>query len=65
MAISNLSLAAGAALLGPLKDLFDWEFVILSYVVFAGIMLVLIRFINFEKHQKRVDGLELKYVEND
>jgi PAT family beta-lactamase induction signal transducer AmpG len=65
MAISNLGLAAGAALLGPLKDLFNWEYVILSYTVFAGVMLVLIRFINFEKHQKRVDQLEEKYLEQN
>jgi PAT family beta-lactamase induction signal transducer AmpG len=64
MAISNLGLAAGAALLGPLKDLFDWEFVILSYIAFAGVMLVLIKFINFEKHQKRVDYLELRYLDD-
>ncbi len=62
MAISNLGLAAGAALLGPLKDLFSWEYVILSYIVFAGVMLVLIRFINFEKHQLRVEELELKHL---
>ncbi len=65
MAISNLGLAAGAALLGPLKDLFNWEYVILCYVVFAVAMLVLIRFINFEKHQKRVEDLEFKYMERN
>lgn len=65
MAISNLGLAAGAALLGPLKDLFvNWEYVILCYIVFAGVMLVLIRFINFEKHQQRVDELEINYLES-
>jgi PAT family beta-lactamase induction signal transducer AmpG len=63
MAISNLGLAAGAALMGPLKGFLNWEFVILSYMVFAGVMLVLIRFINFEKHQVRVDELEVKYLE--
>jgi uncharacterized membrane protein YcgQ (UPF0703/DUF1980 family) len=54
-------LAAGAALMGQLKEFLNWNFVILSYIVFAGVMLVLIRFINFEKHQKRVDELEIKY----
>lgn len=63
MAISNLGLAAGAALLGPLKDLFNWEYVILCYIVFAGIMLAAIRFINFEKHQKRVEDLETKHLD--
>ncbi len=63
MAISNLGLAAGAAIMGQLKGIFDWEYVILAYIVFAFVMLVLIRFINFEKHQKRVDDLELQYLE--
>jgi PAT family beta-lactamase induction signal transducer AmpG len=63
MAISNLGLAAGAALMGPLKGFLNWEYVILSYIVFAGVMLVLIRFIHFEKHHKRVDELELQYLE--
>ena len=61
MAISNLGLAAGAAVMGQLKGFLDWEYVILIYVLFAVVMLVLIRFINFEKHQKRVDELELQY----
>ncbi len=63
MAISNLGLALGAALLGPLKEFFNWEYVILSYVIFAAVMLVLIRFVNFENHQKRIDELEIKYLE--
>ena len=63
MAISNLGLAAGAAVMGQLKGFLDWEYVILIYVLFAFVMLVLIRFINFEKHQERVDELELQYQE--
>lgn len=63
MAISNLGLAAGAALMGQLKGFLNWEYVILSYILFAGVILVLIRFINFEKHQRRVNELEVKYVE--
>jgi PAT family beta-lactamase induction signal transducer AmpG len=62
MAISNLGLAAGAALLGPLKGFFNWEYVILAYIIFAVVMLVLIRFINFEKHQGRVDELDSKFL---
>ena len=63
MAISNLGLAAGAALMGQLKGFLDWQFVILAYVLFASIMLVLIRFINFEKHQLSVYELEVKHLE--
>lgn len=63
MAISNLGLSAGAAIMGQLRELFEWEYVILAYTFFAFIMLVLIRFINFEKHQKRVDEFELNHIE--
>ena len=65
MAISNLGLAAGAALMGQLKGFLDWQFVLLFYLLFAGVMLVLIRFINFEKHQRRVDELEVKYIDQN
>lgn len=64
MAVSNLGLAGGAAIMGQLKGFLSWEYTILIYVVFAVIMLVLIRFINFDKHQKRVDELEIKFANN-
>jgi len=63
MAISNLGLAAGAAIMGQLKGFLDWEYVILVYIIFALVMLALMKFIRFEKHDKRVDELELKYNE--
>jgi PAT family beta-lactamase induction signal transducer AmpG len=63
MAISNLGLAAGAAIMGQLKELFNWEYVILSYIIFVFVMLVLMKFIYFENHEKRVDELELKFNE--
>lgn len=63
MAISNLGLATGAAIMGQLKGMLDWEYVILAYIIFALVMLLLMKFIHFENHQKRVDELELKYNE--
>ncbi len=65
MAVSNLGLAAGAAIMGQLKGFLDWEYVILGYIFFAATMLILMRFINFEKHQKRVDELEHRYNETN
>jgi hypothetical protein len=64
MAISNLGLVAGTALMGRLKGFLDWKFVILAYIIFAGVMSVLIRFINFEKHQGCIDELESKFLES-
>ena len=65
MAISNLGLAVGAAVMGQLKGLLNWEYVILVYILFAALMLILLKFINFDKHQKFIDELELKYNENN
>jgi len=65
MAISNLGLAAGAALLGPLKSFMAWEYVVLAYTVFAGFMLIAIQFLRFDKHTKRVVLLELKQIKQD
>jgi MFS transporter, PAT family, beta-lactamase induction signal transducer AmpG len=58
MAISNLGHSLGSALLGPLKDYLNWEYVILSFAFFALIMLVIVRFIHFDKHLARVNRLE-------
>lgn len=63
MAISNLGLAVGAWIIGPLKEMVNWEYVILVYIPFALVMLVMIRFIDFDKHQKRLEELEAKMVE--
>ena len=58
MAIANLGLAAGARLLGPLSENLNWEYVILTVVVFSSAMLVLIRYIHFDSHLKKVNRLE-------
>jgi PAT family beta-lactamase induction signal transducer AmpG len=58
MAIANLGLAAGARLLGPLTSNLSWQYVILSVVVFASVMLFLIRYIQFDSHLKKVNRLE-------
>ena len=64
MAVSNLGLAAGAWIIGPLKELVNWEYVIPAYIPFALVMLIMIRFIDFDKHQKRMEELEAKMFEN-
>lgn len=65
MAISNLGLSAGAALLGPLKSFLTWEYVLLAYTVFAGFMLIAIQFLRFDKHTKRVALLEFNQMKLD
>lgn len=61
MAISNLGLAIGAALMGQLKNFMEWEYVILSYIIFAIFMVIIIQFINFEKHHLLLDELDSEY----
>jgi len=58
MAIANLGLAGGARLLGPLTANLPWEYVILTVVVFASVMLFLIRYIHFDSHLMKVNRLE-------
>ena len=58
MAISNLGKATGAAILGPLHEVLPWEYVILSFAGFAVVMLVLIQFLRFTNHLKRLELLE-------
>lgn len=62
MAISNLGLAAGAWLLGPLTAMMSWEYLLAASAVFPLIMLALTSFIHFENHTKRVDMLDVKYA---
>jgi PAT family beta-lactamase induction signal transducer AmpG len=63
MAVSNLGLSAGAYILGPLTEMFSYPQLILAYIFFAGVMLVLLRFVKLEKHQERVKELETKFNE--
>ena len=63
MAISNLGRATGAGYLGVFKDvLVKWEYVILVYTIASLIMLVLLRYMNFNKHLTSVDVLENSHL---
>jgi len=64
MAISNLGLAAGAWLMGIMKTHFTWQYVFMIYLVFMAVVLISLRFIHFEKHQKGVEELERRYQES-
>jgi len=58
MAISNIGLAVGAKLLGSLREVLPWEYVILVSSGFALGMLFLIRYIHFDNHLLKVNRLE-------
>ena len=65
MAISNLGKAVGSGLLGPLRKVMPWEYVILSFAGFAIVMLVLIQFLRLKNHLDRIDILENNHLENE
>jgi PAT family beta-lactamase induction signal transducer AmpG len=58
MAMSNLGRAFGASLLGPLRDFLSWEYVILTFAVFALGMLIFIQLIHTKKHLDNIGRLE-------
>ncbi|MDO8927531.1 MAG: hypothetical protein Q7J86_02165 [Bacteroidota bacterium] len=65
MAIANLGLALGAKILGPLREILQWEYVIFTFAGFAVVMLVLIRYIHFDNHLKKVTRLEALQLADD
>jgi PAT family beta-lactamase induction signal transducer AmpG len=58
MAIANLGLSVGAALLGPLTSFFEYKYALLSYIVFASVMLVLIQIVNLQRHKGQIEQLD-------
>jgi PAT family beta-lactamase induction signal transducer AmpG len=65
MTIFNGALATGAALIGDLRDHFEWQgiFFIFSIAVFSGMLLL--RFLNVNEHLKQVEQLERSYMEKN
>lgn len=59
MAISNLGRSVGSALLGSMDKVMDWDMIILSSIAFPMLMLILIRYIRFTHHSRRLDTLDL------
>ena len=63
MAVSNLGRATGAGYLGIFKEfLVEWEYVILIYTVASLTMLILLQYMNFNKHLESVERLENSHL---
>jgi len=62
MAISNLGRSLGASLMGPLRNLMPWEYVILSFAGFAALMLIFIQLIHLTNHLNQINKLESDHV---
>jgi PAT family beta-lactamase induction signal transducer AmpG len=58
MAISNIGLAVGPYLMGIMKTHFEWQYVFMIYLVFLAVVLLMMRFVDFEKHNMQVEELE-------
>jgi len=58
MTISNLGRIAGAALIGPIKDHFSWQYTLLSFGIMIALAWVVIQFLNITRQMKRVAELE-------
>ncbi|WP_299124008.1 MFS transporter [uncultured Winogradskyella sp.] len=56
MALSNMGRASGSTLLGILKTHFSWEYVFLFITLSPILMIVLMRFVNFDRHRKKVES---------
>jgi len=56
MALSNMGRAFGSTLLGLLKAHFSWEYVFLFITLSPILMILLMRFVNFDKHRKKVES---------
>jgi PAT family beta-lactamase induction signal transducer AmpG len=62
MAIANLGRSAGSALLGPMREGFSWEYLILSIAGFAFAMIILVQLMRPKSHLLRLDLLEAVYI---
>ncbi|MCB0443977.1 MAG: hypothetical protein KDC50_08005, partial [Flavobacterium sp.] len=60
MALCNLGRAWGAGLVGPMKENMNWSQIYITIAIIPFVMLLLIQFINFIKHQKSIDRFVLE-----
>ncbi len=55
MALSNMGRAAGSGLVGTLKELMSWEYVLICTAISPLLTIFFIKMINFKKHRKSID----------
>ena len=63
MTIGNLGRIAFAALIGPIKAYFNWEFTIFAFAIMIASAWLLIQFLDIDHHVSRVGDLENKDLE--
>ena len=65
MTLYNLGNAAGAAVIGPLRNHFSWQYTILAFSIMAIIPLLLLRFMKVNIQLQQVDHLENRYLQKE
>jgi len=58
MAVFNLGQMAGAALIGPLRNHFGWDYTLLAFSGIALVALLIFQRVNLKNHLARVEELE-------
>jgi hypothetical protein len=65
MTVFNAALAAGAALLGDLRDQFDWQIIFLIFSVMVFSPIFLLKYLKLNTHLEQVAQLERSYLEKN
>ncbi|HMC01866.1 MAG TPA: MFS transporter [Flavobacteriaceae bacterium] len=60
MALSNMGRAIGSGLVGTLKEIMSWEYVLLCITISPLLTIVFIKMINFKKQRKSIDNFIIK-----
>jgi PAT family beta-lactamase induction signal transducer AmpG len=63
MTMGAVGSIAGASLVGPIKENFDWNTTFIFFEVFIGLAWVVLQFINIEKHVAKIAELEYESSE--
>jgi PAT family beta-lactamase induction signal transducer AmpG len=63
MTIFNAGLATGAALLGYLRTIYDWQIIFLIFAGFLAVSVVFLKLLKIRKHREQVVVLEKNYLD--
>ena len=63
MTMGAMGSIAGAFLVGPIKENFDWNITFIFFEMFIGLAWLILQFINIEKHVAKIAELEYESAE--
>ena len=64
MTMGAMGSIAGAFLVGPIKENFDWNTTFIFFIAFIGLAWLLLQFINIEKQVAKIAELEYESSKN-